>query len=186
MCCCWQCSVPIHTSTKPETVTQQNNPLSWETASRLQLVQVMNLTLFLALDQMRADPFFPLIFGLSWRGINPPSPIPPAYPLTAWGMLPPSPSSLDCDYPFPALLPGLLFNNFHGCRGPTQPSPYKSFISLFSIDNLWKRRGEHSVSAWEHCVTAAPPPSRIRSDKQESARQNVVCVESVWKWHTHR
>ena len=34
------------------------------------------------------------------------------------------------------------------------------------LDDLRKSRGEHSVSARERCVTAVPPPSMIRSDKQ--------------------
>ena len=38
-------------------------------------------------------------------------------------------------------------------------------MKAVAIDDLWKRRGECSVSTQEHCVTANPPPSKIRSDK---------------------
>ena len=55
----------------------------------------------------------------------------------------------------------------------------------FKIDDVRKRRGEHSVSARERCIKAAPPPSRTRSDKRLTAWRSVVCVERVKERHTH-
>ena len=86
---------------------------------------------------------------------------------------------------------GFLFPAKKG-RGPVGYSLQRvelltqNCVRLFNrTDDLRKRRGEHSVSTRERCVTAAPPPSKIRSDKRESARRSVGCAERVKKRHTH-
>ena len=47
----------------------------------------------------------------------------------------------------------------------------KGKSNISTIDHLQKRRGKHSVNTPQSCITAALPPSRIRSDKRESARR---------------
>ena len=46
----------------------------------------------------------------------------------------------------------------------------KTAHSNFLINDVWKSRGEHSVSTLKHCLTAASPRSRTWLDKRVSAR----------------